>query len=101
MDLSSAIPKLRRSARAAVVLICVLAAAPDDARAAQAEAVQAFQELFAQSQKDKRGLTFYVKGQTIPGIVTKVIGNEAVEVRSQTHNRVLIRIDSIDAVGGY
>ena len=62
------------------------------------EAVQAFQELFAQSQKDKRGLTFYVKGQSIPGVVTRVIGNEAVEVRNQTHGRIVIRIDSIDAV---
>ena len=63
------------------------------------EAVQAMQELFAQSQKEKRGLTFYVKGQAIPGVVTKV-GNESVEVRNQQHGRIVIRIDSIDAVAG-
>ncbi|HYC43979.1 MAG TPA: hypothetical protein VED01_00715 [Burkholderiales bacterium] len=89
--------------RAALPLIaaCTLSAAPGAGEAAQSDTTQAFQELFAQSQKDKRGLTFFVKGQSIPGIVTKVIGNEAVEVRSQTHNRVIIRIDSIDAVAGY
>ena len=63
------------------------------------EAAQAFQELFAQSQKDKKGLTFYVKGQSIPGFVTKV-GGDAVEVRNQTHGRIVIRIDSIDGVAG-
>src|SRR5688572_10294301 len=54
------------------------------------EAAQAFQELFAASQKDKKGLTFYVKGQSIPGVVTKV-GGDAVEVRNQTHGRIVIR----------
>ena len=84
-----------------LALSCAFALAAPHAHAAQSEAQQAFQELFAQSQKDKRGLTFYVKGQQIPGIVTRVIGNEALEVRSQTHNRVIIRIDQIDAVAGY
>ena len=82
--------KLRRIAVVAALL------APGGAYAG--EAVNAFQELFAQSQKDKRGLTFYVKGQAIPGVVTRVIGNDAVEVRNQTQGRIVIRIDSIDAV---
>ena len=88
--------RVSRAALAVLAMTCVFAA-----HAAQSEATQAFQELFAQSQKDKRGLTFYVRGQAIPGIVTKVIGNEAVEVRSQQHSRVIIRIESIDAVAGY
>ena len=62
------------------------------------EVIQAYQELFAASQKDKKGLTFFVKGQSIPGVVTKVIGTDAVEVRNQTHGRIIIRIDQIDAV---
>ena len=62
------------------------------------EVIQAYQELFAASQKDKKGLTFFVKGQSIPGVVTKVIGTDAVEVRNQTHGRIVIRLDSIDAV---
>jgi endonuclease YncB( thermonuclease family) len=78
------------------VLSATLLAAAGAAYAS--EAVKAYQELFAQSQKDKRGLTFYVKGQSIPGVVTRVIGNDAVEVRNQTHGRIVIRIDSIDAI---
>ena len=40
---------------------------------------------------------FYVKGQTIPGIVVK-IGADIVEVRNQTYGRIIIRLDIIDAV---
>jgi hypothetical protein len=60
--------------------------------------VQAYQELFSVSQKEKRGLMFFVKGQQIGGAVTKVMGNDAVEVRNQTYGRIVIRIDQIDAV---
>jgi ATP-dependent Clp protease adapter protein ClpS len=60
--------------------------------------VQAYQELFAASQKEKRGLTFHVHGQTIGGAVVRVIGNDAVEIRSQQFSRIIIRLDSIDAV---
>ena len=59
---------------------------------------QAFQELFDYSQKEKKGLTFFVQGQTIPGVVTKMIGDDAIEVRNQTSNRIIIRLDRIDAV---
>ncbi|HKR60472.1 MAG TPA: hypothetical protein VJS64_12120 [Pyrinomonadaceae bacterium] len=68
------------------------------AQAAQAGAFSAYQQLLDLSQKEKKGLTFFVEGQTIPGIVVKVIGNEAVEVRNQTHSRVIIRLESVDAV---
>ena len=60
--------------------------------------LQAYQELFAASQKDKRGLMFYVRGQQIGGGVVRVIGSDAVEVRNQTHGRIIIRLDAIDAV---
>lgn len=82
----------------AVMLALASASAGSYAQGSRSEAVQGFQELFAQSQKDKRGLTFFVKGQSIPGVVTKVLGSDAVEVRNQTHGRIIIRIDSIDAV---
>lgn len=57
-----------------------------------------FNDLFEQSLKEKKGLNFFIKGQTIGGAVTKIIGNEAVEVRNQTYSRIIIRIDQIDAV---
>jgi len=47
---------------------------------------------------EKKGLTFYVKGQTISGVVVRVIGADAVEVRNQTFSRIIIRLDSIDAL---
>jgi len=64
---------------------------------AQSPAAQSFRELLDRSEKEHKGLMFYVKGQTIPGVVVK-IGTDTVEVRNQTYGRVIIRLDSIDAV---
>lgn len=69
-----------------------------DGTQAQTETIRAFQELIEVSQKEKKGLTFFVSGQTIAGLVVRTIGNEAVEVRSQTYSRVIIRLASVDAV---
>src|SRR5262245_34958644 len=40
------------------------------------------QEILEASQKDKKGVNLYVKGQALPGIVTK-IDSEFVELRSR------------------
>lgn len=64
----------------------------------QSPSIQSFRELLERSEKDKKGLTFFIKGQAISGIVVKIIGSEAVEVRSQTFSRIIIRLESIDAV---
>jgi hypothetical protein len=64
---------------------------------AQTQSVQSYRELLDRSEKEKKGLVFYVKGQTISGIVVK-ISTDAVEIRNQTHSRIIIRLDSIDAV---
>ena len=60
--------------------------------------VQAYQDLFATSQKEKKGLMFYVRGQQIGGGVVRVIGSDAVEIRNNTFGRIIIRLDQIDAV---
>jgi hypothetical protein len=57
-----------------------------------------FKDLLELSLNEKRGLTIFVKGQTIAGGVTKIIGTEAIEIRSQMYSRAIIRIESIDAV---
>jgi hypothetical protein len=57
-----------------------------------------FEELFEVSRTEKKGLTFYVGGQTIAGIVLRVNASQTVEVRNQTHSRVIIRLDRVDAV---
>ena len=56
-----------------------------------------FQELLDFSQANKRGLTFFVKGQTVAGYVTK-IADRTVEVRNQQHDRVILLLDSVDGV---
>ena len=60
--------------------------------------MELFKELIELSHKEKRGLTIFIKGQTIAGIVTQIIGLEAIEVRNQTFSRVIIRLDAIDAM---
>ena len=60
--------------------------------------MELFKDLIELSLKEKRGLTFFIKGQTIAGIVTEIIGTEAIEVRNQTFGKVVIRIEAIDAV---
>jgi hypothetical protein len=60
--------------------------------------LRVYQELFDQSIKEKRGLTFFVQGQTIGGVVTKIYDAGFVEVRNQTHNRIIIKLSQIDAV---
>lgn len=57
-----------------------------------------FNELIEWSQTEKRGLTIFIKGQTVAGVVVKIIGGDAIEVRSQTYSRVVIRLDSVDAM---
>lgn len=52
------------------------------------------------SLESKRGLVFYVDGQTIAGRV-KQIGADFVIVANQEHGQVLVRLDRIDAVAAY
>jgi hypothetical protein len=60
---------------------------------------EGFTELIELSQQTKKGLTFYVKGQTIPGYVLRVIDNGgSVEVRNQTFSRIVIRMEQVDAI---
>lgn len=65
---------------------------------AQTKGGNMYRELFEASLKDKKGLTIYVNGQSIPGVVTRMIGDDAVEVRNREVSRAIIRIDRIDAV---
>jgi hypothetical protein len=60
--------------------------------------VQIFKELLEMSLKEKKGLTFYVQGQVISGAVTRLLGEDAVEVKNREFGRIVIRLDRIDAV---
>ena len=47
----------------------------------------------------KKGLTFYVGGQTIAGYVLRIRDDGAVvEVRNQTNSCIAIRMDRVDAI---
>ena len=54
-------------------------------------------ELLEASEKDKKGVMLWVKGQTIPGIVTK-ISDVTVEMRSREYSRIVVKMDAVDAV---
>ena len=56
-----------------------------------------FKELIELSQREKRGLTIYFNGLTTAGVVVRIIGTEAVELKSQMYSRTVVRLDSIDA----
>ena len=60
--------------------------------------MELFKELIETSETERRGLTIFFRGQTVAGIVTKVIGDEAIEVRNQTYSRIIIRFDQIEAM---
>lgn len=47
------------------------------------------------SQNEKKGVTLYVRGQAIPGIVVKIDG-DTVEMRSREYSRIAVKMDAID-----
>jgi hypothetical protein len=67
------------------------------ASSSMAADAQAFKELLEMSQKEKKGLTFYVNGQVIAGGVIRIT-EDAVEIKNREFGRIIIRLDRIDAV---
>ena len=57
-----------------------------------------YTELLQQSMNEKFGLQFYIKGQVIPGVVTRITDDGAVEARNPEHDRIIIRLDRVDAI---
>ena len=57
----------------------------------------AMRELLEASQKEKKGIMLYLKGQSIGGVVVKIAG-ETVELKSREYTRIVVRVDAIDAV---
>jgi hypothetical protein len=55
-----------------------------------------FRSILEASQNEKKGVTLWVKGQSIPGVVVK-IDAETVEMRSREYSRIVVRLDSLDA----
>jgi len=53
-------------------------------------------ELLEASQTEKKGVTLYLKGQSVAGVVVK-IGSDLVELKSREYSRIVVKIDAIDA----
>ena len=58
----------------------------------------AYIEIAQQSMAEKFGLQFHVGGQIIPGVVTRIADDGTIEARSQAHDRIIIRLDRVDAI---
>jgi len=91
-------PSVYRAIATAVLLILAAGGYFIPATFAQNQASLSYQELLDRSEKEKKGLMFYVKGQTIAGVFVKRVGSDAIEIRNQAYSRLIIRIDSIDAL---
>lgn len=83
-------------ALAASCLLLVALSAPAGER--HEEIPAAFQALLAQSMEQKFGVYFFIKGQVIAGVVTKINDDRTVEARSQQYDRILIRLDRVEAM---
>lgn len=59
--------------------------------------IDKMREIFEASQKDKKGLMVYIKGQAIPGVVVNIT-SDAIELKSREYSRIVVKIDAIDAV---
>jgi hypothetical protein len=57
-----------------------------------------FKDLLELSQKQGKGLMFYINGQCVGGSVTAILGDDLVEIQNQEYDRILIRMGAIDAV---
>jgi hypothetical protein len=76
--------------------IAVLAASFAVGLPAAAKEREMLKSILEASQNEKKGVTLYVRGQAIPGIVVKVDA-DTVEMRSREYSRIVVRLDSIDA----
>ena len=57
-----------------------------------------YKEIFEASRDEKRGLTVYLGGQSIAGVVVEIIGTEAIEMRSREYSRIIVCVEAIDAI---
>ena len=85
----------RRSRRVAAVMVALAWAFSGSALAADAS--QGIEDLLAAAQKEKKGVTLTVSGQTVGGGVVKIEPGKWVELRNQQFGRIVVRIDRIDS----
>ena len=76
--------------------LTVLAAAITAGVAVDGKDTEMLRSILEASLNEKKGVTLWVKGQAVPGVVTK-IDAEWVEMRSREYSRIVVKLDSIDA----
>lgn len=62
------------------------------------DANQAIEQTLLVARDAQRGVTLYVQGQTLAGLVLQVQPGQWVALRSQQHGRIVVRLERIDAV---
>lgn len=81
-------------------LIAALAAANLIGGIAVAADADPLHAALEESKASGKGLTFYVNGQAIPGVVVSV-GDKHVVARSTASGTIVIRLDRLDGVAGH
>ncbi|MCH9649771.1 MAG: hypothetical protein K0U98_16145 [Deltaproteobacteria bacterium] len=74
-----------------------LETAPGQASKEGVDMMEHWKVLFEYSQSNDKGLEIFVKGQSLAGVVTS-FSEEAVEMYSQQFDRIVVRVDRIDAI---
>jgi GTP cyclohydrolase III len=62
--------------------------------------VEPLLQMLEQSRAQQKGLTFYIGGQQVPGVVLRVTEKHVV-ARNQSQGTVVLRLDRIDGVAGH
>lgn len=62
------------------------------------DAAQAIEQTLLAARDAQRGVTLYLQGQTIAGLVVQVQSGQWVLLRSQQFGRIVVRLERIDAV---
>ena len=57
-----------------------------------------YKEIFEASRDEKCGLTVYFGSQFIAGVIVKIIGTQAIEMRSREYSRIIVCVEAIDAI---
>lgn len=96
--MSFTLPRFAAPLSALIVGMAAATTVHSQDEAAPTDAASAYQALFDASRDNKRGLTLYVDGATVNGYVVRMIGRDAVELRSQQHDRIVVKLDRIDAI---
>jgi hypothetical protein len=62
------------------------------------DALQAIEQTLLVARDAQRGVTLYLQGQTLAGLVVQVQSGQWVLLRSQQYGRIVVRLERIDAV---